>query len=246
MARHLNVFLLIVEPPERRVFYSEVVRGTPREKADKSGWLGRVQRGLRGIRARWNRSQAGAAKTGRKVWNWLHSRTHPDEPLYSRLRIARSIEMRYPSTMTDEEVTRAWKTFLIDGQWRHLPWFLANTAIAPLTLFIALLPGPNLIGYWFVYRAVHHAFILVGLARARSGRVTTRLVAVEALDRPIETFADPIAEAERLAALGLVTKPAKLVAFLSRQGLSGPPARSTVEASSQDGITTGGGIVGDD
>jgi hypothetical protein len=69
-------------------------------------------------------------------------------------------------------------------------------------------------------------FILVGLLRARTGRVTTRFLAVEALDRPIEATSDPFAEADRLAAIGLVKRPRKLGVFLGRQGLSKPPAEA--------------------
>ena len=63
----------------------------------------------------------------------------------------------------------------------------ANGLVAPPALaMLWLLPGPNVIGYWFAYRAVHHALIVWGIRRVRRGRVELELRPVAELDRPIE------------------------------------------------------------
>jgi hypothetical protein len=56
--------------------------------------------------------------------------------------------------------------------------------VAPLTVVLAPLPGPNLVGYWFVYRAVHHGLILTGLGRARRGLIDMTFRPDDTLDRP--------------------------------------------------------------
>ena len=61
-----------------------------------------------------------------------------------------------------------------------------NTLIAPFTVLFAILPGPNVIGYWFAYRAIHHTLIVWGLRRVRTARIPIELHPVASLDRPIE------------------------------------------------------------
>ena len=42
-----------------------------------------------------------------------------------------------------------------------------------------------MIGYWFAYRAVHHAMIVWGIRRVRRGRIELELRPVAELDWPI-------------------------------------------------------------
>ncbi|MEJ7711591.1 MAG: hypothetical protein WKF84_17425 [Pyrinomonadaceae bacterium] len=41
--------------------------------------------------------------------------------------------------------------------------------MAPIPLVLAPVPGPNVIGYWFWYRAICHALALMGIRRATCG-----------------------------------------------------------------------------
>jgi hypothetical protein len=80
-----------------------------------------------------------------------------------------------------------WDAYLNHRWWRHLLWMSANGLVAPPGLLILwVLPGPNVIGYWFAYRAIHHALILWGIRRVRRGRVEVVLRPEGRLDRPIE------------------------------------------------------------
>ena len=65
----------------------------------------------------------------------------------------------------------AWNAFLAEGLRRHRPWFVVNLLISPLTVVLAPLPGPNIIGYWFVFRAWQDGMILLGIRRVIVGPV---------------------------------------------------------------------------
>ena len=54
----------------------------------------------------------------------------------------------------------------------------------------SILPGPNLIGYWFAYRAIHHPLIVWGIRRVRRNAIPTELHPSRALDLPIERDAE--------------------------------------------------------
>ena len=65
-----------------------------------------------------------------------------------------------------------------------------NGSIAPLPLMLWVLPGPNLIGYWFAYRAIHHLLVVWGIRRVRRDVIPTELYPSTALDALIERDGD--------------------------------------------------------
>ncbi len=117
---------------------------------------------------------------------------------WSRLRSARRIELHHPASRDAEEVRSLWRDYLNHRWWRHLLWMSANGIVAPpALLFLWPLPGPNVIGYWFAYRAVHHAMIVWGIRRVRRGRIELELRPVAELDWPIEVDDDGQGQARR-------------------------------------------------
>ena len=79
-----------------------------------------------------------------------------------------------------------WRNYLTRQWRRHFFWLGFNAVIAPISVILAILPGPNLIGYWFAYRAVHHVIVVWGINRAQRNLIPTELHSVESLDRPVE------------------------------------------------------------
>ncbi len=197
----LNVDLLGVDPATgRRIFYAppaaDCAEGSP---APNTGIRGRVEARYHRFREGWQHSDGRAARLSRRAWQWLHSRTHPDEPLLARLRSAGAVEVVYPSAETREEAADAWSGFLAAARRRHRRGLLGHAVVAPLSVVLAPLPGPNLLGYWFAYRAVHHWLILVGLGRMRRGLIATSFRAVAGPDAGVSDEnrgrgADPRAE----------------------------------------------------
>ncbi|GAC1466895.1 MAG: hypothetical protein NVSMB9_07920 [Isosphaeraceae bacterium] len=221
MLQPLKVYLLNVDSTSRcRLFYHEPQpdeeNGDPESPATAGPrpWL---ESRLQTMKQGWQHSTRGPARLIKNVWEWLQRRTHPDEPLLARLRSAPSIVMHHPASLHASEVARDWQTFLLRSRRRHWPWLLANLLVAPLSILLAPLPGPNLIGYWLVYRALRHSMILVGLRRARAGKIPTDFRAVALLDQ-FETGQDP---GTLLVELGC--DPEAVETFLNRRGLS--PAR---------------------
>ena len=208
----MKVFLLNVSPTSGE--YRPLFFAKPDPERPDSERL--VEQGLRGwavarfqrLRDAWHHSEGRTSRFTRNAWDWLHLRTHPDETLLAHLRSVQSIEVHHPPSMTAKDAQAAWTTFLNRGRTRHRFWFLVNLAVSPITVLLAPLPGPNLIGYWFAYRAVHHWLILVGLGHVRG--------------RSVETVFHPTTELEKspdtthLGSLGI--DPEAVRAFLARHG----------------------------
>jgi hypothetical protein len=187
----VKIYLLSIDE-RRHFFYADESEASP-EEGDEPGASGPPPAGLKGrlldryhrIKSAWDHSESRVARWTRRTWDWLHSWSHPDESMLVRLRSARRIDLHHPASRTGDEVRALWGDYLTHRWWRHLLWMVLNTLVAPFAGLLAILPGPNVIGYWFAYRAIHHTMIVWGIRRVRKARIPVELHPRASLDRPI-------------------------------------------------------------
>jgi Mitochondrial K+-H+ exchange-related len=188
----VKIYLFLIDR-EQFFFYSDESEAT-QEAQDGSETGGEAHAGLAGwlhsrldrFKNRWHEAESGLTHWLRRCWDWLHSWSHPDEWMLSQLRSAKMIELHHPASRGDDEVLAIWQDYVARQRNRHLVWLTINGVVAPVTVLFAILPGPNIIGYWFLYRAVHHLLVVWGTVRVRRGRVPTELHPRDALDMPVE------------------------------------------------------------
>jgi hypothetical protein len=182
----VKVFLLQIEEGGR-LFYAAASepRHAPPAHRGLRGWAERKAHALRNT---WNHAETGLVGWLHRVWHKLHNQFVPaDEAMLIHLRTTPVVEVHHPTTITSEEARALWTGYLADRRRRRLPWLALDALISPLTVLLAPLPGPNLIGYWFAYRAVRHLLALLGIRHAGSAEVETTFYPDPALDR-IFTF----------------------------------------------------------
>lgn len=157
------------------VFYSETpARGEDRPSVEsKGGPRGWLERKFRSMQKALHRSEGGMGLRIRRVWGWLQRRIPHDEPLLCRLRKAGMVVVHHPSEFTREEARAEWLKYLTGRRVRHLLGLALNLAISPFTVLLVPIPGPNVVGFWFVYRIVCHTLALLGIHRASGPRVAT-------------------------------------------------------------------------
>lgn len=195
----MKVYLLSLDGG-RCVFYSEgpeqaaeseLVSAVPRR-----GLRGWVERKFKSLQILLTESEKGVGLRVRRIWEWLQKRTAPDEPLLRSLRGTSAVALHHPPTYAEEEAHNLWREYLKARQGRHAFWAIINAVTSPLTLVFAPLPGPNVIGYWLVYRSVCHWLARLGARNARRGAVTIEFHSTGALDG---TFGEN--DHERIASL---------------------------------------------
>jgi hypothetical protein len=167
------------------VFYSEgpeAAAADPEAAAPRGGLRGWVERKFKSLQIILTESEKGVGLRVRRVWEWLQKRTAPDEPLLRGLRGTRAVVLHHPPAYTEEEAQNLWREYLKARQGRHAFWSIVNALTAPLTLVLTPLPGPNVIGYWVVYRAVCHWLARLGARNAKRGEVETEFLSTGALD----------------------------------------------------------------
>jgi hypothetical protein len=190
----VKVYLLFVNDKEF-FFYSDESETDESETEaavePASGWWGWLQDRWHRFQKVWHQSETGLAGWARRNWEWLHSFFHPDESFLARLRATKQVDLHHPASRPSHAIEESWRGYLGRKWRRHLAWLSLNAAIAPAALVLLWpLPGPNIIGYWFAYRAIHHWLIVRGLAAVRKGRTPTRYHAESSLDQPIERDQD--------------------------------------------------------
>jgi len=199
----VKVYLLLVND-EEFFFYSddsEADESREHDPARPSGVRGWLQKRWHRFQKVFHEADAGVARGARRCWDWLHSLTRPDESMLVRLRSTRRVDLDHPASHTEADVARIWHEYLA-RRWRvHAVCLSYNTIIAPAALALLWpLPGPNLIGYWFAYRAVHHWLILRGIRSVSKGRIATHYHADTTLDQPVKR--DPEGKARHAAVNG--------------------------------------------
>ncbi len=188
----MKIFLLLIDH-EQFFFYSDESEAT-HDPQDGGDFAGKAQSGLAGwlhnqldkVKKSWHEAESGLTHRLRRCWDWLHSWSHPDEWMLSRLRSAKLIELHHPASRTGDEVLAIWQNYISRQRNRHLVWLTINGVVAPFTVLFAILPGPNIIGYWFLYRAVQHLLVVWGTIRVQRSGVPTELHPLDALDMPVE------------------------------------------------------------
>jgi hypothetical protein len=189
----VKIYLLLIDH-ERFFFYwdpsdasSDWGEADDSTEPPRSGVRGWVQAKFHKFSSAWNQPHSLAMRWMRRAWDWLHTWGHPDEAMLARLWKARTIDLHHPAARPGDEVRELWQGYL-GQQWRrHLVWLIFNGTIAPPAIAILwILPGPNLIGYWFAYRAIHHLLVVGGIRRVRRKVIATELHPVRELDTLIE------------------------------------------------------------
>jgi hypothetical protein len=72
------------------------------------------------------------------------------------LRKATSAVVRYPSTLEQARANRILMSALADARRDHLFWFVVDLVALLVSGLLALVPGPNLIAYYFAFRVIGH------------------------------------------------------------------------------------------
>jgi Mitochondrial K+-H+ exchange-related len=179
----LKVFLLHLDQ-EHSIFYSEGPETLAEAVAEhpSEGIRGWAEKKYNDIQRTLTESEQGIGLKMRRAWEWLQKRTDSDELLLRALRGAAKIRLHHSTETLPETAIETWNEYLARRNRKHITWLTVNAITVPFTLLLAPIPGPNIIGYWFLYRAFCHVFAIMGLRRARDGELKVECFDSECLD----------------------------------------------------------------
>lgn len=187
----LDVFLVDVGDGAP-VFYSEVPEPPfmDDDRPASGGILRRLETKYRHLRETLTRFERRIGGRTRRVLDWLAQFIAPDEAMLRRLRKTGRIVVHHPTTLAPEEAREHWDDYLARRRRDHIPSLVLNLLISPLAVLLTPIPGPNVVGYWFFYRAICHALALLGIRQAKGSAVSTQTYR----SVPLDTLLDGVDE----------------------------------------------------
>jgi hypothetical protein len=214
------VVFLVPAGRERFEIYSETSEEPETDAGAGDGWLRRT---LQRTSAQWQRIVEAARRgsTGRFA-RWRDrlvcnlAETIAEQRTLWNLRHYRSAIVRYPATLAAARAPVILANNLAEAQRHHLIWFLVDLSLLIVSGAIAIIPGPNVLAYYLLFRVVGHLLSWQGARRAATHVAWTYQAdenlgeLAQLVDVPREKRAPRVAEiAERL-------KLARLAAFFDR------------------------------
>jgi hypothetical protein len=109
------------------------------------GWMGRLQQ----------RSLA-----------WIAERI-AEQRLLWHLRKMTAVVAVHPPDMSFDQVMTLIRRLLAQDQDRHRRWLVIDTLLLIVSGVVAIVPGPNMLAYFFAFRVVGHYFSMRGAATGR-------------------------------------------------------------------------------
>lgn len=216
-------FELYTEPPD------DSVPGAVPHARD--GWL---RQAIHRLHERWRHAAHKAEEAARggdiggrwaRARDWLVRRIAESIAEQRTLWSMRSLTAApfvYPNDLSDASAAAVRERLLAHARRHHGRWLLINIAGVAVTAVLVLLPGPNVIGYYFAFRVVGHFLSWRG-ARQGLDRIAWRGTAEPALTALGALAQLPRDErAERVASIAHGLHVPRLAAFFDRVAV---PAR---------------------
>jgi hypothetical protein len=159
-------------------FYGEPA-AAPDETSGRASWL---ERKWDSWHARLINAEGHTGRLLRTLEAWLKRFEAPDEPMLRALRHADTVTLVRGEDVDPDSSRREWHGYLRGRLWRHGPWLVFNLAVTPFAALLTPLPGPNIMAYWFVYRAICDALAVAGARHAAKRSLPLQHRASAALD----------------------------------------------------------------
>lgn len=134
-----------------------------------------ISRKLDSLSSRWTTQQEKMPGWARRLLDRLQRPPRPEEALLRSLCSAELVEIEYPSDWRPRRALRRWRHLLRSGRAHHLIRAVLWAGLIPPSLLLVLIPGPNVVGFYFTYRSLTHALAWLGGGRALKGSLPIRL-----------------------------------------------------------------------
>jgi hypothetical protein len=79
-----------------------------------------------------------------------------EQRLLWHLRHHTAARLHHPTDMTGEQAVTIMRASLVRDRDRHFRWLIIDTVLMLLSAALVIVPGPNVLGYYFAFRVVGH------------------------------------------------------------------------------------------
>ena len=108
-----------------------------------------------------------AARAKRRVLRWI-AEAIAEQRLLWYLRRQTDVRLIHPDDLTDAQARQLLRRTLTRDSERHRFWLVVDAIGGAASLLLVLIPGPNVIGYYFLFRIFGHYLSLRGAQQGLS------------------------------------------------------------------------------
>jgi hypothetical protein len=176
----MDVFVIPVAADRYELYYEQQSEESEPDEPESTGLFARLQRRFRDLlrAAEEHRHAKHDANTPRSwsgrlqdhMMSWIAKRVAEQRLLWN-LRNQERVVAVFPSDVSFEAVMPHIHQTLQRDFERHRFWLFVDTACLIVSGLLAIVPGPNLLAYYFLFRAGGHFLSMRGAARGRRGVV---------------------------------------------------------------------------
>ena len=201
----MNVFLVPVASDRYELYCEEVDEPDADASAARAGVLGRVNHHFRQTLAEAERERHRVpdpsearppflVRVKRRLLRWI-AESIAEQRLLWQLRRRAEASLVHPDDLTAPQALQVLRRSLQRDWERHRFWMIVDLLGGIGSIFLILLPGPNIIGYYFLFRIVGHFLSLRG-ARHGLSQITWSMTASDALTTLRAVVDEPPAQRE--------------------------------------------------
>jgi hypothetical protein len=92
-----------------------------------------------------------------------------EQRLLWHLRHLTEARLQHPSDMSPEQAIAIMRASMVRDRDRHLRWLVIDTVLMLLSAALVIVPGPNVLGYYFAFRVVGHYLSWRGAKKGLDG-----------------------------------------------------------------------------
>jgi hypothetical protein len=198
----VEVFIVPVGPERYELYCESATDATTPQEPESPGFFGRLRHRFNVMLHEAERRRHGdvdadaergwATRLQERIMAWVAERIAEQRLLWS-LRHETSVVAAHPSDMTFDQAETLVKRVLQRDYDRHRRWLVIDSLLAIASAALVILPGPNIVFYYFAFRIVGHWLSMRGARQGLTG-VTwvgqpcpplAELRDVEGLDPPV-------------------------------------------------------------
>jgi hypothetical protein len=176
----MDIYLVPVGPA-RYELYSEQADAAPETDADapQSGVLARARQGFAGMlldaadrerarrEGRWQEPDGRWARVRDRLTAWVAERVAEQQLHWSLRRIDAAVLVHPADVPAENAMATVRHALTQDRRW-HMRWAVVHGILFAAGGVLAVLPGPNLVAYYFAFRMVGHWLSMRGAAQGLS------------------------------------------------------------------------------
>jgi len=171
----MTVFVIPVTPDRYELYYEHATESTPEQEPESAGIFAKLQRRfgelLRAAEAHGSRSEKAEASSwaGRmqdRMLSWIAERIAEQRLLWNLRQQDRVVAVHPADQALDEILPHLRRALQRDFE-RHRFWFVIDAIGLVVSGALAIVPGPNLLAYYFLFRVGGHWLSMRGAQRGR-------------------------------------------------------------------------------